>query len=65
MATPVVTIASGGLPVVDVTASKPNNGKPVTEAANGFGIPVTKVTPVIGGAAATAVTYVTVAIGNP
>lgn len=39
----VVTVAAGGLPVVDVTATKPLLGKPVTEAANGKGIAVTKV----------------------
>jgi hypothetical protein len=38
MATPVVTIASGGLPVVETPL-----GKPVSEAANGRGTPVTKV----------------------
>ncbi len=43
MATPVVTVASGGLPVVDVTASTPKLGLPVTEALNGRGIAVTKV----------------------
>src|SRR5262245_39944234 len=43
MAQPVVTIASGGMPVVDVTATKPLLGAPVTEATNGYGIPVTKV----------------------
>jgi hypothetical protein len=31
--------------VVDVTATKPLNGVAVTEAANGRGIAVTKVTP--------------------
>jgi hypothetical protein len=39
----VVTVASGGLPVVDVTATTPKLGLPVTEAANGRGTPVTKV----------------------
>lgn len=43
MATPVVTVASGGMPVVDVTATTPKLGMPVTEATNGRGIPVTKV----------------------
>jgi hypothetical protein len=43
MSLPVVTIASGGLPVVDVTATAPKMGMPVTEAANGRGIAVTKV----------------------
>ena len=42
MATPVVTVASGGLPVIDVTATTPKLGIPVTEAV-GRGIPVTKV----------------------
>lgn len=44
MAMPVVTVAKGGLPVVDVTGQ--NNrliGKPVTEALNGKGTAVTKV----------------------
>jgi antitoxin (DNA-binding transcriptional repressor) of toxin-antitoxin stability system len=44
MAEPVVTVASGGRPVVDVTASAPKFGKAVTEAAAGKGSPVTKVT---------------------
>lgn len=56
MAVAVVTVASGGLPVVDVTATVPKVGMPVTEniagrgvavtkvAATGFGIPVTFVT---------------------
>ena len=39
----VVTIAAGGLPVVDVTAIAPRSGLPVTEAANGYGVAVTKV----------------------
>ena len=41
MATAVITVASGGLPVIDVTATAPRVGLPVTEAARG--IPVTKV----------------------
>jgi hypothetical protein len=45
----VVTVASGGLPVIDVTATTPKLGVPVTEAANGRGIPVTKVTLPKGG----------------
>ena len=45
----VVTVAAGGLPVVDVTATTPKLGLPVTEAANGRGIPVTKVTLPKGG----------------
>jgi hypothetical protein len=43
MATPVVTVAAGGLPVVDVTATFPKLGLPVTEASNGRGVAVTKV----------------------
>jgi len=39
----VVTVASGGLPVVDVTSIAPRTGTPVTEASNGRGVPVTKV----------------------
>ena len=66
MAVAVVTVASGGLPVVDVTATFPKNGMAVTEAANGRGIPVTKVTPiVVGGRGGIAVTFVVPAIGNP
>jgi hypothetical protein len=38
MGLPVVTVAAGGLPVVEATA-----GTPVTEAANGRGIAITKV----------------------
>ena len=38
MGMPVVTVASGGMPVVEATF-----GTPVTEAANGYGVPVTKV----------------------
>jgi len=53
----VVTVASGGIPVVDVTATKPGNGVAVREAANGFGVAVTKVTPAIGGLAGLPVTY--------
>lgn len=52
----VVTVASGGLPVIDVTATTPKLGVPVTEATNGKGIPVTKVTLPKGGLP---VTYVT------
>jgi len=44
MGQPVVTVAAGGLPVVDVTSVAPKTGLPVTEAANGYGIAVTKVT---------------------
>jgi hypothetical protein len=43
VSTPVVTVSSGGLPVVDVTIIAPLMGVPVSEAANGYGIPVTKV----------------------
>jgi len=43
MGIPVVTVATGGVPVVDVTATAPKQGLPVTEAANGYGIRVTKV----------------------
>jgi hypothetical protein len=39
----VVTVAAGGMPVVDVTAIAPRVGVPVTEATNGRGVPVTKV----------------------
>jgi hypothetical protein len=46
MALAVVTVAAGGLPVVDVTAVAPRAGLPVTEATNGRGIAVTLV---IGG----------------
>lgn len=43
MGMPVVTVASGGMPVIDVTATT-GRGTPVTEATNGFGRAVTKVT---------------------
>lgn len=43
MAIAVITKAAGGLPVVDVTATKPGLGMPVTEVTNGYGIAVTKV----------------------
>ena len=43
MSTPVVTVAAGGIAVVDVTATTPKLGLPVSEAANGRGIAVTKV----------------------
>jgi len=42
MAIPVVTVAAGGLPVVNVTATT-GIGLPVREAANGRGIAVTQV----------------------
>jgi hypothetical protein len=60
MATPVVTVASGGLPVVDVTATAPKLGLPVSEApvptlpAFPKGVAVTKVV----GKPGLAVTYV-------
>jgi hypothetical protein len=41
MGLPVITVASGGLPVVDTGASL--RGTPVTEAPNGIGMRVTKV----------------------
>jgi hypothetical protein len=56
MALPVVTVASGGMPVVDVTATKPLLGRPVTTAANGRGLPVTIVA---AGKPGIAVTFVT------
>ena len=48
MALPVVTVASGGLAVVDNTAATPPRGMAVSEAAAGsagikYGIAVTKV----------------------
>ena len=49
MALAVVTVAAGGIPVVDVTATTPKLGVPVSEAANGRGIAVTKVTLPRGG----------------
>ncbi len=48
MGMPVVSVASGGRAVVDVTATKPNLGLRVSEAASGFGRPVTRVTNGIG-----------------
>jgi phosphoribosylcarboxyaminoimidazole (NCAIR) mutase len=51
----VVTVVAGGLPVVDVTATTPGLGVPVTEAVNGVGLAVTKVTLPRGGVP---VTYV-------
>lgn len=54
MAVAVVTVATGGLPVVDVTATTPKLGLPVTE--NPRGIPVTKVTLPQGGLPVTFVT---------
>ena len=55
MALPVVTVASGGIPVVDVTATTPKLGMAVSEAAAGKGTAVTKVTAPAPGLA---VTYV-------
>ena len=55
MGVPVKTVATGGIPVVDVTATTPKLGFPVTEAANGYGIAVTKVA---AGQLGLAVTYV-------
>ena len=50
MGMPVVTVASGGMPVRDVSldaSMTKKAGVPVSEAANGRGKPVTKVT--VGG----------------
>jgi len=44
MGMPVVTVAAGGLAVIDVTAVAPKTGTPVEEASNGFGRAITKVT---------------------
>ena len=48
MATAVITVASGGLPVIDVTATTPKLGMAVTEAVAVAtvkrGVAVTKVT---------------------
>jgi hypothetical protein len=52
----VMTVTSGGMPVIDVTATKPGQGLPVTESISTptkIGVAVTKVTS--GGIA---VTYV-------
>jgi hypothetical protein len=54
MSAPVITVASGGLPVVDVTATTPKAGLPVTEAVRG--VAVTKVV----GKPGLAVTFVTI-----
>jgi hypothetical protein len=56
MALPVVTVASGGLPVVEAAI-----GLPVTEATNLRGMPVTKVT---GGKPGLAVVYVSATGGQ-
>jgi len=61
MALPVVTVASGGLPVVDVTAGTPPIGMPVTEATNLRGLAVTKVT---GGKPGLPVVYVSASGGQ-
>ena len=57
MALPVVTVASGGLPVVDCTGNLVPMGLNVTEATNGFGLKITKVT---GGGPGLPVVYVLV-----
>lgn len=62
MALPVVTVASGGLPVVDVTATTPKFGLPVTEAAGGRGTAVTKVA---AGKPGLAVTFVVPTVAIP
>jgi hypothetical protein len=54
MALPVVTVASGGLPVVDMTATAPLRGLPITEVTS-RGMAVTKVSGTLG----LPVTYVT------
>jgi phosphoglycerate dehydrogenase-like enzyme len=46
MGMPVVTVASGGMPVIDVSLTT-KVGMPVSEASNKFGRAVTKVT--VGG----------------
>lgn len=61
MAKPVVTVASGGIPVVDVTATTPKLGIAVSEAAKG-GLAVTKVA---AGKPGIAVTYVVPTIAVP
>lgn len=62
MAMAVVTVAAGGMPVIDVTATKPLLGAAVTEATNGRGVAVTKVTGTVPGIP---VTFVVPAVGNP
>lgn len=44
IATPVVTVPFGGIPVVDNTLGPLHSGAPISEAAPGRGTPVTKVT---------------------
>jgi hypothetical protein len=61
MALPVTTVAAGGLPVVDVTATTPLLGTPVSEAANGRGTAVTKVT----GKPGLPVTFVVPTVARP
>jgi hypothetical protein len=56
MGLPVVTVASGGLPVVETTS-----GTPVTEAANLRGVPVTKVV----GKPGLPVTFETIGVTTP
>ena len=58
----VVTVATGGLPVVDVTATAPKFGMPITEVAAGKGIAVTLSTPARGGLP---VTFVAVETAPP
>jgi hypothetical protein len=63
VSTAVITVASGGMPVVDVTATTPNLGTAVTESLlAGRGIAVTKVA-----ARGLPVTFVVVSTtgGNP
>jgi hypothetical protein len=61
MAIAVVTKASGGRPVVEVTATNPALGMPVTEVTNGWGMAVTKVSATVGGLP---VTFVPVETGS-
>lgn len=56
MGRPVVSVASGGMAVVETP-----RGTPVTEAANGFGMPVTKVV----GKAGMPVVYETIGVAAP
>lgn len=64
MARPVNTVASGGLPVIDNSALNPKHvhGIAVSEAAPGYGMPVTKVA---AGKNAQPVIYVVPAVGAP
>ena len=43
MSLAVITVPSGGLPVVNVTAVPPMRGLAVSESTNGRGVPVTQV----------------------